>query len=610
MLRFVSPLGRGLGLSAAMLRHSRRIISPMRFFGSTLGPETRSIDVVSGDNGEGRNEPARARLFRLLHLNTFSEKEIKEAHALLQNAHQECLQASTQDNVANGPTSQSRELLRLAKELKLMVEAPIATTLSDGSSDKLPQSSKSLKVPVDADLAAPLLQLPEFTARLRQSGEELDVRVWPIALSFATTGLSIGIIIPILPVLVKEINISSAVFGVAVSAFGLAKLIGNVPSAAWVEKYGRKPVLVGGMVVCAASLGSIGFSLIPELGAPWLIGCRFVTGLGVAAFTSGAFMYMSDISTALNRARTMAPVMSSFTAGTAVGPAIGGLAVEHLGIMNSYLTVGSSIALLAALNQAFLHESRPPRSSPAPVAPSVPSPNGGPHSVDQVQGKSANASGERGGSFAVAYREWKKLIKTKPLRDVVLLNGVYWVALAGTQLTLLPLFMVNGLSLGPDKIGIIFSSISVVSVLVAQPCAHMADKWGKVPTMLLGTGLLSLSFFLVPLTSSFEELVLAVVPLALGGPILSTVPTAHVSDLSTPEQRAQALALLRTAGDTGLLTGAVSAGVMSEMVGMGDTMQGNASMLAAAAILYGLRQRQYTPALTGQNADAPEKETK
>jgi predicted MFS family arabinose efflux permease len=104
--------------------------------------------------------------------------------------------------------------------------------------------------------------------------------------------------------------------------------------------------------------------------------------------------------------------------------------------------------------------------------------------------------------------------------------------------------------------------------------------------------------------------VLAVVPLALGGPILSTVPTAHVSDLSTPEQRAQALALLRTAGDTGLLTGAVSAGVMSEMVGMGNTMQGNASMLAAAAMLYGLRQRHYTPAVTGQNAESTEKVTK
>ena len=55
---------------------------------------------------------------------------------------------------------------------------------------------------------------------------------------------------------------------------------------------------------------------------------------GVAAFTSGAFMYMSDISTALNRTRTMAPVMSGFQAGTAVGPAIGGVAVEYLGITN------------------------------------------------------------------------------------------------------------------------------------------------------------------------------------------------------------------------------------------------------------------------------------
>ena len=70
-----------------------------------------------------------------------------------------------------------------------------------------------------------------------------------------------------------------------------AKLIGNVPTAKWVEDYGRKPVMIGGMAVCAVGLGSIGFALDPALGTPWLIGCRFVTGFGVAAFTSGAFMY-------------------------------------------------------------------------------------------------------------------------------------------------------------------------------------------------------------------------------------------------------------------------------------------------------------------------------
>ena len=71
----------------------------------------------------------------------------------------------------------------------------------------------------------------EFERKINTLGEQLDVRVWPVAISFAATGLSIGIIIPILPLLVQEINLPSSIFGVAVSAFGLAKLIGNVPTA-------------------------------------------------------------------------------------------------------------------------------------------------------------------------------------------------------------------------------------------------------------------------------------------------------------------------------------------------------------------------------------------
>jgi len=488
-------------------------------------------------------EPGRVRMFRFLNLKTFSEAEIAAAHL--------ALAAHTAD----------RELVQIAQELKLVHVPPKSTDSKDSAHVDMQQTHGG---------QVQVLPLPEFQAQLKKVGEELDNRVWPVALSFAATGLSIGIIIPILPILVKEIHIPTSVFGVAVSAFGLAKLIGNVPSAQWVERHGRKPVLVGGMLVCAAGLGSIGFSLIPELGAPWLIGCRFVTGLGVAAFTSGAFMYMSDISTALNRTRTMAPVMSAFQAGTAVGPAIGGVAVEQLGIVNSYITVGSSIAVLAVLNQMFLVESKPPPgSTPEPdVAPA-----------------------KTGNSFAVARVEWKELLKDTRIRDVVILNGCYWVALAGTQLTLLPVFMVSEpLSLNAEHIGMIFSGISIISVLSAQPSASLADKYGKVPSMLLGTGLLSLSFAMVPMTTSFEMLAAACVPLALGSTMLSSVPTAHISDLTTPAKRAQALALLRTAGDMGLLSGAVTAGLVSESIGMGSTMQGNASMLAAAVVWFGMRQ--------------------
>jgi MFS transporter, DHA1 family, multidrug resistance protein len=535
-------------------------------FMSTQGSGNKidiSDDAVTPSQSNVR-EPKKVRLFRMLHLVNFTDEEIAEAHKAVTILHAKYDDLALVENKKDQQTKAS-EIYRLSKELGLVTKSA--------------NDTQNMKV----------LNIEDFTVRVKEEGTKLDIRVWPIALSFLTTGLSIGVIIPILPILVSEIHLPNSMLGIAVAAFGLAKLIGNVPSAQWVERYGRKPVMIGGMVVCAAGLGCIGFSLIPELGAPWLIGCRFVTGLGVAAFTSGAFMYMSDISTSLNRTRTMAPVMSSFQAGTAVGPAIGGVAVQQLGIMNSYMTVGASIAVLAVLNQAFLNESKPPVAvkSSTPTALLEGEKENVTHAV-QVNKKEDIS---KKSSFAVAFAEWKELMKDTRIRDIIVLNASYWVALSGTQLTLLPLFMVaDPLSLNAEHLGIIFSSISIISVAAATPAAYMADKYGKIPSLLAGTGLLALSFAAIPMCTTFEQLLASVAPLALGSTFLSSVPTAHLSDLTTSEQRAQALALLRTAGDVGLLTGAVTSGILSEHIGMITTMQGNASLLAGAAIWFGAQK--------------------
>jgi MFS family permease len=77
-----------------------------------------------------------------------------------------------------------------------------------------------------------------------------------------------------------------------ISAFGLSKLIGNIPSGYLVEKYGRKAMLVSGLAMCGVGIGSIGLTLMPDFGTPWLVGCRFASGLGVSAFVAGVFIFV------------------------------------------------------------------------------------------------------------------------------------------------------------------------------------------------------------------------------------------------------------------------------------------------------------------------------
>jgi MFS family permease len=77
------------------------------------------------------------------------------------------------------------------------------------------------------------------------------------------TGLSIGIIVPILPILVSTMQLTPSQFSIVVSSFAVSKLIGGIPSGSWADEYGRRRILVIGTAVCGVGIAAIGLTLNP-----------------------------------------------------------------------------------------------------------------------------------------------------------------------------------------------------------------------------------------------------------------------------------------------------------------------------------------------------------
>jgi MFS family permease len=59
-----------------------------------------------------------------------------------------------------------------------------------------------------------------------------------------------------------------------------------------------------------------------------LVACSVVTRVGGAITSVGSGLFLSDMSTPLNRARTMAPLMTTALLGFAIGPAMSGYLAE------------------------------------------------------------------------------------------------------------------------------------------------------------------------------------------------------------------------------------------------------------------------------------------
>jgi DHA1 family tetracycline resistance protein-like MFS transporter len=170
--------------------------------------------------------------------------------------------------------------------------------------------------------------------------------------------ISIGLIVPVLPVLVGGLTVSPAEqtfwFGAVSLAFGLANFIASPILGALSDQYGRRPLLLMGFSGLALSFIVTGLAT-----AVWmLIVVRLFSG-AMQANAAVANAYVADISAPEERARRFGLVGAMFGLGFTLGPALGG----YLGSFNVHLPffVAGGMAILNWIYGYFvLPESLPP----------------------------------------------------------------------------------------------------------------------------------------------------------------------------------------------------------------------------------------------------------
>lgn len=268
--------------------------------------------------------------------------------------------------------------------------------------------------------------------------------------------------------------------------------------------------------------------------------------------------------------QTFAPIMSAFAAGTALGPALGGVMVDQLGINPTFYLVGVSYVFLAGINTLLIEETKA-RVVTFPW-----------QHEDLIR---PIGKGSIRDAFHTALGQWVPLLSEAPIRNVCIMNAFYWVALAGSQMTLLPLILTNpeGLAMSATQVGQVYMGMSAVQVLGNPLLAKMVDRVGKVPGIVGGCTLISTAMATLPFCEGMEQMAGVLAMWAAGSSLLSTSPLAFISDKVDDVKRAQAIALLRTSGDVGFLIGASSMGALADWSGSLETaMQSSSAILVTA----------------------------
>ena len=158
-----------------------------------------------------------------------------------------------------------------------------------------------------------------FGARTRRAGMVF------ILVTLFIDILGIGIIVPILPELIKELlgeefTQAAVYYGVIISTYATMQFLCAPVLGALSDRYGRRPVIL-------VSLFGLGTDYLIQGWAPsvgWLFLGRIIAGIMGASITT-ANAYIADVSTPETRARNYGFVGAAFGLGFIFGPALGGL---------------------------------------------------------------------------------------------------------------------------------------------------------------------------------------------------------------------------------------------------------------------------------------------
>ena len=141
--------------------------------------------------------------------------------------------------------------------------------------------------------------------------------------------IGVGLIIPVLPGLIKEFvggdePLAAQYGGYLMALYALMQLVFAPVVGALSDQYGRRPVLLASLFGFACDYILLAFS--PNI--TWLFIGRILAGITGASFTT-AVAYIADISAPEDRGKNFGLVGAAFGVGFIIGPLIGGFLSQY-----------------------------------------------------------------------------------------------------------------------------------------------------------------------------------------------------------------------------------------------------------------------------------------
>jgi MFS family permease len=380
--------------------------------------------------------------------------------------------------------------------------------------------------------------------------ERLPIAVLSAAFLF---NLGQGVLRPSLPLYLQHVFAARyRMVTVIPTVFGAGKWVASLPTGYLLDRLGRRPLMVGGLLIIA------GCDVASMLTSQYTVflGLRALAGTGWAMFATVATTTVLDPRASKGRGRAVSALMVSETLGLLLGSAGGGWLYQAAGVGSPFLFEASCMVL----GSAVLMRS---------VLPAV--------SLRSTAGPPAGA-------------RLRMVLWTPGVLLFGFTNAALVTVQTGLLVFLLPLYLVNRADVTPGTAGMIVS-LGVLGRLVALSWGGgMSDRVDR--TRVLGSGLLAYGVLIGGVILLTHPIALALWSLAIGGVagFVAPQPTALIGDQVPPDLHGIAIGWLRTITDTGQVLGPLAMGGLADAIDLSIPFAVGAALLIVTAWPYRRRR--------------------
>lgn len=360
-----------------------------------------------------------------------------------------------------------------------------------------------------------------------------DLTVLNFAILVSMIGF--GLIMPFIPIYADDFGATDFEVGLMVGLFAVVRMIFS-PIGGWTaDRIGRKPSMVFAMFLYAVNMALFGFAnSLYELFV-----YRALQGAASGLMWPVAMTYIGDVVEDEDRGKAMAMYSLMFATGTAVGPLLGGTISTYYDISVAFF-VTAALALISAFMLLFMVKESHPGE----------------------QDRQRLGIREALGQFRLSR------ITTNPRTFVGVSVGSFTAFFGMAVLyPMLPIYGRNAMGLSDFEIGMLFTLIGTIQVLIMFPAGVFGDRIGKKRLMIYGSLIAAYFSGMIPLAPSFSILIVVIIVYTFGRSIARPLFPAIISTLTEKENRGKGMGIYTLAQNLAFALGSSAGGYVSGVWG-------------------------------------------